>query len=321
MTEEMEDVRAEAKQRWEAAQAEERRKAIEASLFELDHKPEVVPPQPKPASASNANTSSGFKEQSPQQLQAMQSGQDGDSTQQVPSPHRQQELQREQQWQQQQQQPRLLEDDPLREPLGAQQSSSSAAVDIPPAWNAQTPTHGGPGGRPLSADGLMLDDGIPVMPQCGEQLFALAGMSPPSEASFDRFFRTWFDKEHFPTMSDGVQRELQHRARSRGFFPGMAAQIKGWAMKNTDERLQADVWCAYILQNSPPRFQAFGFVQCATVNLGCSVAPCEVTFYGYPHNGDQWVLPPWTSIEVDCSALLDELDTHGGMAALLTAAA
>lgn len=303
MTEEMEDVRAEAKQRWEAAQAEERRKAMEASLFELDRKPQVVPPQPKP-------------EQQPQQLQPAQSGQVGEGTQEEPSQHRQREPQREQQ-----QQPRLLEDDPLREPLGEQPSSSSAAMYTPPTWKAQTPTQAGPGGRPLSADGPVLDDGTLVMPQCGEQLFALAGMSPPSEASFDRFFRTWFDEEHFPSMMAGVQNELQHRARNRGFFNGMAAQFKGWAMKNTDERLQADVWCAYLLKNSPPRFRAIGFVQSATVNLGCSVVPCEVTFYGYPHNGDQWVLPPWTSTDVDCSALLDELDSRGGMTALVTAAA
>jgi hypothetical protein len=154
----------------------------------------------------------------------------------------------------------------------------------------------------------VLDDGALVLPQCGEQIFALVGLSPPAEASFDNFFHTWFDKEHFPSMLAGVRKELVYRARNRGFFNGMATQFKGWAMKDTDARLQADLWRAYFLQNNPPRFRAFGLVRSATVNLGCSAVPCEVTFYGYPHKGDRWVLPPWARIAVDYSALQGELD-------------
>ena len=152
MADSVEDARAEAKQRWEAAQAEEARKAMEAALFQLDRKPQ-------------------------------------------------------------------------REPPRAQPTSSSAAIYTPPTWKMQAPPQAGLGGRPLGTNGPVLDDGALVMPQCGEQLFALAGMSPPSEASFDRFFRTWFDKEHFPTMSDGVQRELQHRARSRGFLDRKSTRL------------------------------------------------------------------------------------------------
>lgn len=168
------------------------------------------------------------------------------------------------------------------------------------------------------------------MPLCGwvtgegdfsQQLFAMAGLVPPTEESFEDHFRVWFEQKHFPIMSQNLQKELQRRANSRGFLNGLASHVKGWAMKNTDTRLQADVWCTYLTQNEPPRYRTYGCIRLAFVNLGSQAKPCWVTFYGYSHGGDQWVLPPWTSTDVDCSALMDELDGRGGMAALLAAAA
>mmetsp|Transcript_72265 Transcript_72265/g.164053 ORF Transcript_72265/g.164053 Transcript_72265/m.164053 type:complete len:308 (-) Transcript_72265:87-1010(-) len=303
----LEELRAEAKLRWEAQQAAEvKRKAVEDSLFELDRMPapaqkqQEPAPAPKPAAAPAPAAS------------ASSAG--------PPAPQRQPPQQ--QPWQQQQrEQPQLPAE---RRTPGQSSSSAGPAVYTPPNWATAGP-------RPAGAedDPLMENEGISV-PLCGwattegnpgQQLFALAGLHPPTEASFEHFFHDWFEQEHFPVMSKKLQKELQHRARSRGFFNGIASQVKGWAMKNTDERLQADVWCNYLLKNAPPQYRTIGCVRTAAVNLGSQVKPCWLTFYGYSHQGDQWVLPPWASSDVDCSALMDELDGRGGMTALLSAAA
>jgi hypothetical protein len=157
----------------------------------------------------------------------------------------------------------------------------------------------------------------------GESVFALAGLPPPSEESFNQFFRGWFEQEHFPQFSQEIQRELSRRARSRGVIQGLASTVKGWAMANTDEQLQADVWCSYFLQNAPPQCRTFGCLRIASVNLGSQVVPCWASFWGVPgqHGVDHWATPPWTSLHVDASALMDELDGRGGMAALFAASA
>merc|ERR1712070_1336667 len=163
------------------------------------------------------------------------------------------------------------------------------------------------------------------------QFFAtVAGLHPPSDASFEAFFREWFDKEYFPAMNEDIKRELVHRAKSKGFFSGLSSQVKKWAMANTDERLQSDVWCTYFLQNNPPKFRVIGPVKMASINLGSQAAPCWIPFMGWPETTEQrlsgggagtegakWILPPFCRGNPDVAALLDELDGRGGMAALL----
>merc|ERR1712048_415633 len=117
----------------------------------------------------------------------------------------------------------------------------------------------------------------------------------------------------------GLQKELQQRARSQGLFKGIAAQVKGWAMANTDDRLQADVWFNYFIKYAPPQFKTWGIARTASVNLGSQVQPCWVTFWGLPDAHDKWIISPWASVDADCGALLDELDGRGGMGALLAA--
>merc|ERR1712087_275940 len=153
-------------------------------------------------------------------------------------------------------------------------------------------------------------------------MFAMAGMHPPSEASFEAFFKGWFEQEHFPQMSEDVKRELVHRAKSKGFLSGLSSQIKKWAMANTDARLQSDAWGSYFEQYAPAQFKTFGCVRTAAVNLGSQARPCWVNFYGLPDaQGDRWILMPWTSTDADIDGILDELDGRGGMAALVAAAA
>jgi hypothetical protein len=151
----------------------------------------------------------------------------------------------------------------------------------------------------------------------------LAGLPPPTEESFEQFFRGWFEQEHFPQFSQEVQRELRRRARSRGLIQGLASQVKGWAMANTDEQLQSDVWCSYFMQHAPPQYRVIGCLRIASINLGSQVVPCWASFWGVPgqHGIDHWALPPWTSLTVDSAALMDELDGRGGMTALFAAAA
>mmetsp|Transcript_65562 Transcript_65562/g.181757 ORF Transcript_65562/g.181757 Transcript_65562/m.181757 type:complete len:299 (-) Transcript_65562:115-1011(-) len=213
------------------------------------------------------------------------------------------------------------------EPAGVAPTAAGAAYR-PPGWaTSQRKVERSPPAPELEGGGISMS-----MCGCGgtttdgnsidQQLFALAGLSPPSEESFGRFFRTWFELEFFPGMSKALQSELVQRARSKGFFSGLSSQVKKWAMANTDARLQSDAWCAYFEQNAPPRFRTFGCVRTAAVNLGAQVQPCWVTFWGIPDaQGDRWILPPWTSTNADIGAVLDELDGRGGMAALVAAAA
>merc|ERR1719247_116229 len=101
-------------------------------------------------------------------------------------------------------------------------------VYIPPSWHTAgqepvlAPSRPGGQGEPE-----LIDTESISLPGCGcggsgpgfgTQLFAMAGMHPPSEASFEEFFRGWFEREHFPQMSEDVKRELVHRAKSKGFF-------------------------------------------------------------------------------------------------------
>jgi hypothetical protein len=168
----------------------------------------------------------------------------------------------------------------------------------------------------------------------GTQFFAMAGLHPPSDASFEAHFREWFDRDYFPIMNEDLKRELVHRAKSKGFFSGLSSQVKKWAMANTDARLQSDVWCSYFLQNAPPKFRTVGCVKMASINVGSQAAPCWIPFVGFPESetqrlsaggtgaeGAKWILPPFCRGTADISALMDELDGRGGMTALLSAAA
>jgi hypothetical protein len=210
--------------------------------------------------------------------------------------------------------------------------SNNAGVYIPPTWNTA-------GQEPdlsiqrRQKDGECLVDNEAIsLSMCGfggsgegigTQLFAMAGLNPPSEASFETFFRGWFETEHFPMMSEELKRELVQRAKTKGFFSGLSSQVKKWAMANTDVRLQSEAWCTYFLQNAPPHYRVFGCVRKASVNLGSQVAPCWVTFYGIPEKdgGAKWILPPFCHGTADIPHVLDELDGRGGMTALVQAAA
>jgi hypothetical protein len=204
-------------------------------------------------------------------------------------------------------------------------------VYIPPSWHTagQEPDVAAP---PPRGEPDLIESESVSLPGCGcggqgpgfgEQMFAMAGMHPPSEASFEAFFKGWFERDHFPQLSEDVKRELVHRAKSKGFFSGLSSQVKKWAMANTDVRLQTDAWCNYFLQNAPPKYRVFGCMRVASINLGSQAVPCWLMFYGFPdkENGATWFLPPFTHGTADVVALLDELDGRGGMAALVQAVA
>lgn len=169
--------------------------------------------------------------------------------------------------------------------------------------------------------------GDPGADPLGQQLCALAGLHPPSEHSFRTFFKTWFEFQHFPGMSEALKHELVQRAKTKGFFSGLSSQVKKWAMATADTRLQADAWHAYFMKHAPPTYKTYGCLRIAFMNLGAVAKPCWLKFYGMPaapdaqDNADQWVLMPWTSHDADICALIDELDGRGGMTALLEAAA
>lgn len=211
--------------------------------------------------------------------------------------------------------------------------SANPAVYIPPSWHTAgqepdltPPPSAKPGpGELIESESISMamcgcgGDGIGV----GTQLFGMAGLSPPSDSSFEEFFRGWFDREHFPAMNEDLKRELVQRAKSKGFFSGLSSQVKKWAHANTDARLQSEAWCSYFLQNAPPRYKVFGFMKLASVNLGSQVSPCWISFYGFPEKdgGAKWILPPFCGGTSDASSVLDELDGRGGMPALLAAVA
>lgn len=223
-------------------------------------------------------------------------------------------------------------------------SSPQAGVYIPPSWNTagQEPDLATQPQTDLGGGSVIENESIPMaMCGCGgpgggagTQFFAMAGLHPPSDASFESWFRGWFERDYFPTMSEDLKRELVHRAKSKGFFSGISSQVKKWAMANTDARLQSDVWCTYFLQNAPAKFRTFGCMKYASVNLGSQVSPCWMPFMGFPESESQrlssggtgaegatWMKPPFMGGSADVSALLDELDGRGGMAALLSASA
>eukprot|EP00747_Dinoflagellata_sp_TGD_P212183 gnl/TRDRNA2_/TRDRNA2_85304_c0_seq2.p1 gnl/TRDRNA2_/TRDRNA2_85304_c0~~gnl/TRDRNA2_/TRDRNA2_85304_c0_seq2.p1 ORF type:complete len:272 (-),score=48.69 gnl/TRDRNA2_/TRDRNA2_85304_c0_seq2:49-810(-) len=193
-------------------------------------------------------------------------------------------------------------------------------------------------GRAESVDGASNSESWPLlqdgqgftMAMCGasqtnpcQQLFGLAGWQLPSDRSFEVFFSQWFRTDHFPSFSKLLQKELNRRARTEGFLSGLASQVKGWAMANADERMQADVWYMYVMRNSPTRYGNYLCFRTASVNLGSKAVPCNVTWFGLPDASENWVLPPWgpSSQDVDCQSLLTEVDDQGGIAALVAAAA
>mmetsp|Transcript_7058 Transcript_7058/g.17068 ORF Transcript_7058/g.17068 Transcript_7058/m.17068 type:complete len:257 (-) Transcript_7058:251-1021(-) len=187
---------------------------------------------------------------------------------------------------------------------GAGNSSSSAYV--PPSWETQEANQ-----RQRKGDDV-------ETPLCG------LNFSPPSERSFETFFKQWFSDEQFPIMSELLKKELVFRAKQKGFISGLSSQFKKWAMSNTDPRLQCDVWYSYFTQDSPPKFRTYVCVRTATVNLGSKKLPHEVTFYGYPEDaGGHWMLMPWTTAQgqEDVGAILDELDGQGGLQQFLASTA
>mmetsp|Transcript_96077 Transcript_96077/g.200712 ORF Transcript_96077/g.200712 Transcript_96077/m.200712 type:complete len:257 (+) Transcript_96077:53-823(+) len=177
-------------------------------------------------------------------------------------------------------------------------------------------------------DDILIDE-APVLCGCGlgnqgsiaEDLLALAGLKAPPEASFYPEFKQWFEEDYFPAMSNKLQKELVSRARSKGFFSGLSSQVKKTLMANTDARLQAEVWHAYFAQHHPPTFETYGCIRVATVNLGSVDQPCLTKFVGYQSKGlNHWTISPFASADPNISSVLDELDSRGGMAALLAAA-
>lgn len=157
----------------------------------------------------------------------------------------------------------------------------------------------------------------PMVTNACSDLLLLGGLTLPSDSSFEVFFQHWFAREHFPKMQIHLQQELQRRAKNQGFLFGLASQVKGAIMANTDRSLQADIWCDYFKRHSPPQFADYLVCRTATMNIGAVAHPCWVTFFGFPGSHASWLLPPWASPYVDCNLLLDELDGRGGIAALL----
>jgi len=190
--------------------------------------------------------------------------------------------------------------------------SPTAGVYVPPGW-ATAPEH---------EDGVALPGFCGYCAAPGEQLFGLAGWTAPTDRSFENFFKTWFDEEHFPSMMKQLKAELVRRASEKGFFSGLSSQVKKWVMEKSDARLQSDVWHAYFMENSPPKYSVYGCLRTASVNLGSTAFPTNVMFFGLPEkDGDYWFTLPFVGHEGDMSAILDELDGRGGMSALLQAAA
>eukprot|EP00927_Polykrikos_kofoidii_P023341 TRINITY_DN21540_c0_g1_i1.p1 TRINITY_DN21540_c0_g1~~TRINITY_DN21540_c0_g1_i1.p1 ORF type:complete len:274 (-),score=51.10 TRINITY_DN21540_c0_g1_i1:118-939(-) len=150
-----------------------------------------------------------------------------------------------------------------------------------------------------------------------QQLLGHLGMRIPSDSSFHPYFRRWFVQDYFPYFSQKLQGELKMRSRSQGFFGSIASQVKGWAMQNMEINVQGDVWYNYVIKNSPMRWGNYCCFRTASVNLGSIAQPCWATFLGLPDANDHWVLPPWAHTDVDCSALLDEVDGRGGISALI----
>lgn len=301
----MEELEVEMKKQREAKLAESRLKAQQQALFDLDRMPAEEPPQQQQAAAKSSSSSSA-------PLLSRGGGSPSAGNNRSPNAN-----------------------------------ADNAAVFIPKSWHTAGQE---PDLLPANQqtddrfdNGVVVENESITLGMCGcggpgggasTQFFAMAGLHPPSDASFESFFRVWFETEFFPTMSEDLKRELVHRAKSKGFFSGLSSQVKKWAMANTDARLQSDVWCSYFIQNAPPRFRVIGPLKIASANLGSQAAPCWLSFWGFPENetqrlssggtgteGAKWALPPFCGGSPDISALLDELDGRGGMTALLAAAA
>eukprot|EP00971_Amphidinium_carterae_P185624 3685681-Amphidinium_carterae.1 len=86
---------------------------------------------------------------------------------------------------------------------GAGNSSSSAYV--PPSWETQEANQ-----RQRKGDDV-------ETPLCG------LNFSPPSERSFETFFKQWFSDEQFPIMSELLKKELVFRAKQKGFISGLSS--------------------------------------------------------------------------------------------------
>lgn len=200
---------------------------------------------------------------------------------------------------------------PAMSPVGTPpQQAGNAGAYIPQSWATKS--------RPVQeATGRSQgQDMMSSVPSCGFDL------TPPTQRSFDLFFKQWFVDVHFPVMSDLLKRELVGRARQKGFFSGLSSQVKKWAMANTDPRLQSDMWYSYFTKGAAPEFTSTFCFSTATVNLGAKSDPCMVTFYGYPDSeGGNWFLMPWSNHQAEMGPILDELDSQGGMSALAAAAA
>mmetsp|Transcript_2841 Transcript_2841/g.7895 ORF Transcript_2841/g.7895 Transcript_2841/m.7895 type:complete len:268 (-) Transcript_2841:31-834(-) len=141
---------------------------------------------------------------------------------------------------------------------------------------------------------------------------AFVGLDPevPSYESFEPFFQRWFELEHFPRISQRLQYELRQRAKCQDFLSGLASQFRGWLLANT-ESLHATAWYEFSAKFAlPAQFTDYCCLRMATVNLGSRSRPYPVTFYGA---GRRWFLPPWTTVDVDNVALLDDLERDGSL--------
>ena len=65
---------------------------------------------------------------------------------------------------------------------------------------------------------LQLSLGVNAFGGCQAEPSCVAGidLSPPSERSFETFFKKWFIDEHFPIMSELLKKELVFRAKQKG---------------------------------------------------------------------------------------------------------
>jgi hypothetical protein len=206
---------------------------------------------------------------------------------------------------QREQPPQRQQPSDLQRPHRPANVSSSSAAYVPPGWSAPAP-----------CDNERQPKGSSSLPLCGFDVF-----TPPTDRSFDIFFKDWFANVHFPAMSELLKAELVNRAREKGFFSGISSQFKKWAMANTDPRLQCDVWFSYFNQNRSPQYSSYGPFRTAVVNLGADSKPFMVTFYGYPDDsGGTWFLRPFSEHLGDMGAILEDLDGQGGLTAFLSAA-
>jgi len=155
-------------------------------------------------------------------------------------------------------------------------------------------------------------------------------MTPPTEKSFEEYFKVWFEESHFPGLNSLLKKELVHRASQKSFFSGLSSQIKKWVNAHSDPRLQSNCWYVYFKEHAPPTFTTVGCFRMAQVNMGSQDDPCIVRFYGYPAEepgygkSGRWICEPtipWvTNHQGNMDSILNELDSRGGMTALVSCA-